>query len=228
MIASVWVPEADGTPRLRVAYIDRVRRIRDAGGVWGAFRVSAPGLGTLPECRLMRGNRGFFTTGEWLLDARSLSYRRFVEFADPFNGTLARAVRLELVAHVLDGLRERIDDDEMLVGELIGDDEMLLLDADELAEPDEPRRLDIASALRIEVPRQPGELAARRTRFDVLIGEAIRVKDCRLVGKPGSARLRLPTSDGLRLRPIDLDLGLQVAIVRLAESLGIPPIPFAA
>jgi hypothetical protein len=186
--------------------------------VYGGFSINVVGVGSFPECRLiLRRDGRFFSTGEWLLSANEKDYLRFVEFLEPFSSWLARAVRIELLSH-----------DDNNFGEILPDNEILELNDDERADRAEPQRLDWESALRIEPADRKKRLVTRKMRFDAVIGGAIRIKDCRLVGERGAAHLRLPTSEGLRLRPIQLERNLQYEIVRRAEQYGLEPEPFAA
>lgn len=218
MVLNLWGPSDTGTPRLCAGTVTRPRRIRTESGVFGAFSLEVIGLGYFPECRLLQYRRGgFFAIGEWMLDARERTYPQFLEFVEPFKTWLARAARLEII----DGLYSEY-------GELLPEDEVLALDDEERSDRAEAAPLTIEELVRIEVPRQKGRLVSRRAQFDVVIGNGIRVKECRLVGRPGSASLVLPTSEGLRLRPIQLERALAAEIVRRAETFGIPPQPQAA
>jgi hypothetical protein len=166
----------------------------------------------------MRYDRGgFFTVGEWLLDANERTYPQFVEFLDPFKTWLARAVRIEIASQIRDEY-----------GELFPEDEPLDLDSEELKDRAEPLPLSIEDVVRIESPRQKGRLVTRRHQFDAVIGESIRVRGLRLAGRRGAAALVLPTSEGLKLRPIQLERDIVAEIVRRAEALGFEPQPFAA
>jgi hypothetical protein len=105
---------------------------------------------------------------------------------------------------------------------------VLMLDEEELKERALPVPLGIEEIIRIEVPKQKGRLVSRRAQFNVVIGNSIRIKGCRLAGRKGEARLVLPTSEGLKLRPIQLERPVELEIIRRAEEFGIPPMPFAA
>jgi hypothetical protein len=218
MVLSLWAPDLKGVPRLCTGDIVRPRRLRTDGGVWGAFGLEVLRVGRFPECRLMQYDRGgFFTVGEWLLDANERTYPQFVEFLDPFKTWLARAVRIEIVSQIRNEY-----------GELSPEDEPLDLDWEELKDRADPCPLGIDDIVRVETPKQKGRLVTRRHQFDVVIGESIRVRGLRLGGRRGAATLVLPTSEGLKLRPIQLERDLISEIVRRAEAFGFEPQPFAA
>lgn len=218
MVVSIWVPDPRGAPKLSSCEVTRVRRLRTAGGVWGSFGLDVLRVGRFPECRLMQKRRGgFFTVGEWLLDANERTYPQFVNFLEPFNTWLARAVRAEIVWKLRDDL-----------GELLPEDEALDLDSEELNDLAEPRLLGTEDLVRVETPQQKGRLVTRRHQFDVVIGKAIRIRGLRLAGRHGASTLVLPTSEGLKLRPIELERDLTAEIVRRAEAVGFEPEPFAA
>jgi hypothetical protein len=218
LVLTLWAPDRRGAPKLCYADVTRARRIRTDSGVWGAFGLDVLRVGQFPECRLMQYKRGgFFSIGEWLLDANERTYPQFVEFLEPFKTWAARAVRLEIVSALYDKY-----------GFIPPDDEPLALDEEETNDRAEARPLSSEEVVRIEKPKQKGRLVTRRHQFDAVIGESIRVRGLRLAGKKGAATLVLPTSEGLRLRPIQLERHIELEIVRRAEGFGIEPQPFAA
>lgn len=214
----MYAPDDLGEPRLRSGSISYAKLWRTETGTWGAFGFGITGVGYFPECRLMQRKRGgFFASGEWLPDAHARHYPQFVQFEGPFSTWLANACRAEIVAALLEEF-----------GELYPDVEVLALDENEMADRAVPEVVTIEDVVRIEFPKQKGRLVSRRAQFEAVIGKSIRVRGCRLAGRPGQARLVLPTSDGLSLRPIQLERPVEIEIVRRAERLGIAPEPIAA
>lgn len=213
MLVSLWAPDALGRVRICPVTISGARRMRTSTGVWGAFQLDVLRVGQFPECRLLRRKDGaFFTAGEWLLDAGERRYLQFVEFLKPWSSWLAQAVRLEIVGR----LRE---DDE----EITPEDELLLLNDVDDAEIFQALDLDAETSIRIECPPTSEPKVTPKQQFHVVLGEAIRVKGCRIAGKRGRSRLILPTSEGLSLRPIHLEPYIRFEIARRAESGGVKP-----
>lgn len=213
MLVSLRAPDMRGLARICPVTIWHPRRLRTSTGVWGAFELEVLRVGQFPECRLLRRNDGaFFTAGEWLLDAGERRYLRFVEFLKPWSSWLARAARLEIVG------RMREDDEEFTP-----EDEVLLFNEFDEEEVFEELDLDAESSIRIELPRPNEPKLTPKQQFHVVLGEAIRVKGCRIAGKRGRSRLILPTSEGLSLRPIYLEPHIRFEIARRAESNQIEP-----
>jgi hypothetical protein len=206
----MYAPDEFGQPRLRSGMITRSTLWRRNSNAWGAFALSIVGVGYFPECRLLQYLKGgFFATGESHLDANERVYRQFVRFEGPFSTRLANACRLEIVGPLLEEH-----------GELEPELEILALDEDELADRAVPDVVTVEDVVRIEYPSQKGRLVSLRAQFDAVIGNSIRIMGCRLAGSEGRARLILPTSEGLALRPIQLEHPVEAEIIRRAEGFG--------
>jgi hypothetical protein len=199
-VVTLWVPGKDGTPHQRHALIENVRRIRASAEVYAGFDLEIPGIGRFDQCRVWQYRKGgFFAIGESMIDRREHRYVHFVEFVGPFSTWLANAVRAEVVAKLLE-----------LDTELRWEDEPLALSENERNEVCAVPWPADDKLIEFDPEPLPGRLVAGEPTVSVTIGEAIRIRSCRLISNDDRDhfqrfRLVLPTSEGLALRPIQLD-----------------------
>ena len=217
MVVSLFLPDGSGNSNLKLARIDRCRAIRSNTGVCGAFSLEIDGFGELPECRVLALKKGgFFAAGEWHLRSSENSYVQFIKFERPFSTWLARAARIEIIEKLVEDF-----------GDLPYDFERLRLEGDEMVDRAEPRRLMDNELVTIIPIQSSRKLINRKVIFDAVLGQSIRICGCQIVSQGKTARLVLPTSEGLKLRPVRLERAIAQAIIERDTRQGISPEPIA-
>lgn len=214
MVVTLWVPGKDGTAQQRHALIENVRRIRASAEVYAGFDLEIPGIGRFDQCRVWQYKKGgFFAIGESMIDRREHRYVHFVEFVGSFSSWLANAVRAELVAKLLE-----------FDTELRWEDEPLALAESERSEVCALPRPADEKLIEFDSEPLPGKLVAGAPTVSIVIGNAIRIRSCRIISSDGPGnfkrfKLVLPTSEGLALRPIRLDSNLMNQIEQQYSNL---------